>query len=114
MEPRGTVAAEFQILFADDGWLARNREDVEQELRSLPIFTSSEGNEIRLLGLEDRDAEWRWSYDVRLFLNEEEGVLMEVSAHPPSVEEYLGSFLSWLRSRTDVRITDEDGEVSGW
>jgi hypothetical protein len=109
------MAAEFYILFKDRDWYARNRHKVEEQICRLSTFTTQEDKEFRLLGKELRNQEDRWSYDVRLFTQNPEYILMEeISAHPNSVETDLSSFLAWLRRKTDISVHDEDGQPSGW
>ena len=43
-----------------------------------------------------------------------EKLLIEVSAHPKSIEEDLKGFLGWLRNNAQIQVVDEDGEPSGW
>ncbi|BBA33026.1 uncharacterized protein sS8_1064 [Methylocaldum marinum] len=107
------MAAEFYISFKNRDWYLENLSRIEEQISRLKTFTIREGNEFRLLGSESRIQEDGWSYDVRLFTQDAQ-ILMEISAHPESVEADLSYFLSWLRSQTDISVNDEDGELSGW
>jgi hypothetical protein len=108
------MAAEFYISFRDPGWYSSNLQTVEAKICELKTFIMREGSEFRLLGHEDRDQDDRWSYDVRLFTRDSDRIMMEISAHPESIEKDLLLFLSWLRSGTDISVIDEDGVPSGW
>jgi len=50
---------------------------------------------------------------VRLFL-EKDHILLEITAHPPSIEADLSALFAWIRVRTDLSIVDDDGVPSGW
>lgn len=108
------MSAEFFITFADRSYFANNRSRVECELMKLSTFTEKHGPELRFWGLEDRDMEGRWSYDVRLVTLDDTRILVEISAHPKSIESALSSFLRWLRRETAISVLDEDGELAGW
>ena len=108
------MAAEFYIAFKDRDWYAKNLRRVEEHISGFSTFATRDGKEFRLLGKELRNQDDRWSYDVRLFTQNPEYILMEISAHPKSVETDLSCFLSWLRRQTDISVTDEDGERSAW
>ena len=108
------MAAEFYIRFMDSSWMAERKQDLIGKVEVLPTSVRNEGNEYWLLGLEDRDSEGRWKFDVRISMEEESQALLEISAHPPSIEHDLKRLFSWLRSRTPLTIVDEDGQPSGW
>lgn len=108
------MAAEFYVSFRDTGWLPRHAEGLSAQIRMLPTFSKTDGREYWLQGFEDRAANGRWTYDVRIFLQDSNQILLELSSRPPSIQADLLRFLSWLRSRTEVSVTDEDGEPIGW
>jgi hypothetical protein len=108
------MAAEFYITFPDPSWLGRQKDDLIEKIESLPTYVRHPGDEYWLLGWEDRDSVGRGLFDVRLLIKEATPVFLEISAHPPSVEQDLKLLFSWLRSRTALSIVDEDGEPSGW
>lgn len=108
------MAAEFYITFKDPTWCSGNMSRVEAQIYKLRTFVGRHDDEFWLLGHEARGEAGRWSFDVRLFTQRGERILLEISAHPKSVEEDLSSFLSWLRRETEIAVIDEDGEPSGW
>jgi hypothetical protein len=108
------MAAEFYISFRDPAWRPSNLSRVEEQICQLGTFAKRQRDEFWLLGHEARDHVGRWSFDVRLFTRHGDRMLLEISAHPKSVEEDLSLFLSWLRGQTEIAVTDEDGDPSGW
>lgn len=108
------MAAEFYIAFKDPAWRANNLSRVEEQICKLRTFVARQDSEFWLLGHEIRAQARQWSFDVRLFTRLDERILLEISAHPESVETDLSSFLLWLRSETEIAVIDEDGEPSGW
>ena len=107
------MAAEFYISFSDTRWYATHRSDMQARLLRLTTFVGQRNHEFRLRGVVPV-TEGRWDYDVRLIFLDEAKILMEISAHPKSIEEDLASFLASLRSETEIAVVDEDGEPSGW
>jgi len=68
---------------------------------------------LRLTGTEPGDSV-AWHYDVRL-LAEQAHILLEISAHPHSIEHDLATLSAWVRRHTRIAINDEDGATSnGW
>jgi len=108
------MAAEFYITFKDKQWLSTNLNVVKEKLRLMQTVVDIKNEEYWLLGKEHRDSDGRLSFDVRIFLNEDKNILIEISAHPTSIEIDLSSFLAWLRSQTEIIVADEDGEHSNW
>lgn len=107
------MATEFYVSFPDTHWYASHRDDVRARLSRLKTFAGRRDDEVWLRGTEP-GPEDRWAYDVRFLFRAAEQILMEVSAHPKSVEEDLLSFFAALRTDTEVAVFDEDGEASGW
>jgi hypothetical protein len=112
-EKHAFMAAEFYITFNTSNWYTSNISSIEEVIRALPTY--SEGgtaSEFWLTGIEFRPAE-AWAFDVRLFMNPET-LFLEISSHPPTVENDLKNLFSWLRNHTRISINDEDGLPSGW
>ncbi|MEY4579152.1 MAG: hypothetical protein RL701_3855 [Pseudomonadota bacterium] len=107
------MSAEFYIQFADAHWYSAHTAQLAQRVERLPTFSKRSGDEFWLRGTEPDDPQ-RWAFDVRLFLKPSPPVLLELSAHPPSIEHDLKAFLTWLRGETAIDVLDEDGEPSGW
>ena len=108
------MSAEFYISFSDEKWFSNNLSDIESEIRKLRTFSMDEGSEFQLLGNEGVGEKGRWTFDVRMFVSRESPILIEISAHPKSIEKDLTDFFAWLRKQTAVSIIDDDGEPSGW
>lgn len=107
------MSAEFFVTFEDPSWFRKHRSDVVSRLEGLSTFIKLSGNELWFRGKENGSA-GRFPIDVRIFLQPDGRILLEVSAHPQSIEADLKSFLGWLRSETSIQVLDEDGEKSGW
>ena len=108
------MAAEFYISFNDTAWLREHSHALEERICGLGTFVQKTDRAFWLLGSEPGQTDDRWRYDVRLIMLDNHQILMEISAHPKSVESDLSSLLSWLRSQTDIFVHDEDGEAAGW
>jgi hypothetical protein len=107
------MTAEFHITFSDAEWITDRQMEIIDRLESLPTLVKREGSEIWLRGKET-DGAGRRSYDVRIFIQPGKRPLLEVNSHPESIESDLKTFMAWLRSRTPVKVLDEDGEESSW
>ncbi|WP_175774511.1 hypothetical protein [Burkholderia anthina] len=107
------MAAEFILSFNDTQWYSKNRDLVDERIRSLPTFVKMSNGEYWLQGLEGRGSPGRWEFDVRLFTREIE-IFIEVSSHPKTIELDLISLFSWIREKTQIAIQDEDGEPTDW
>jgi hypothetical protein len=103
---------EVYVRFAEPEWLRTHAPAFSKLLASLPTFVRRTGDEIWLAGTDSRAPD-AWSYDVRVFL-EQDRVLVEISAHPPSIDRDLRALLAWLRERTTIAVVDEDGIPSDW
>ena len=103
------MAAEFYIRFKDRDWFSMNKGRVEEKIMSSSTFIYHEHGEFHLKGKESIGC---WSFDVRLFLQYADYILLEISCHPLSIEQSLKCFLEWLREETLISIEDEDGERS--
>ena len=108
------MAAEFFIAFEDARWRSSNLPRIEEKIRNSKTFVAQKDHEFWLLGNENRDQDGRWIFDVRFFTQIDERILLEISAHPLSIEKDLSSFFSWLRKQTEIAVIDKDGEPSGW
>lgn len=107
------MSSEFMLLFKDDNWRAANQDALRQQIAGLETFCECRDDiQFRLVGTEPRHP-GSWSHDVRLFL-ERECIVMEITAHPPSIEADLSTLFAWLRARTDISVVDDDGLPSGW
>ncbi|KTB62180.1 hypothetical protein ALP97_04072 [Pseudomonas salomonii] len=107
------MSAEFILSYEDNNWYAAHLDEITQNITRLETFSELfEGREFRLAGTEPRSPS-DWSYDVRIFL-EQERIFLEISAHPKSIEHDLSVLFEWIRSCTRISINDEDGEPSNW
>jgi hypothetical protein len=107
------MAEELYIRFKNPSWVTEQQEALIQHIEALSTYVRNNEDEYWLLGLEDRGSEDRWQFDVRIFVGKSPA-LVEISAHPHSIEQDLKLLFSWLRSRTPLSIIDEDGAPSGW
>jgi hypothetical protein len=105
------MAAELYIIFEDKNWFSANKRVTEKQIISLNTFVDSKNEEFWLKGIESSNNPY---FDVRLFLQHANYILLEISFHPPSIELSLKQFLDWLRGETSISIQDEDGESSNW
>jgi len=105
------MSAELYIKFKNSKWLKTNKKEIEYQISSLETFVKNTNEEFWLTGIESKENPY---FDVRLFLNYENYIFLEITFHPFSIEQSLKIFLSWLRSKTDIFIEDEDGEPSNW
>lgn len=108
------MSAEFFIQIESAKWLEANHEQLIRKLKQLSTFVQEHDNHYWLKGTESRTVNQGWAYDARLIFLPDERILLEISAHPPSVEQDLKNLLSWMREGTNVNVVDEDGENSGW
>ena len=107
------MSAEFILSFKDTNWYETNLKEIVRNITSLKTFSKCfQEKEFRLMGTEPRSL-GDWSYDIRLFL-EKERIVLEISAHPSSIENDLSAFFEWIRSHTEIAIDDEDGVPSTW
>lgn len=107
------MSAEFYLEFSDPPLGAALAHDLRRKIMSLPTFVDASPNgEIWLRGVECRQN--GWAYDVRLFTDAMPRIMVEISAHPPSIEADLNEFFGWLRGKATVRVVDDDGETSDW
>ena len=106
------MAAELYIKCIDTNWFRNNKNLIEEKIKNLKTFVLQKNNEFWLKDYEaSKDNKY---FDVRLFLDKDEFILMEITFHPKGLEESLGFFLKWLRNNTTIIIEDEDGEPSSW
>ncbi|MGH8079361.1 MAG: hypothetical protein ACREP7_02220 [Lysobacter sp.] len=110
------MASEFYVVFDDPDWLPAHRDELTEAIARSATFVRRDGPVFWLLGLEDREAPGRWTFDVRIFTEWESGcLLIELSSQPDSVVADLRGWLAWLAGRTRIGVVDEDGlEMGGW
>ncbi len=95
-------------------WHTENFNKIIETISQLETFSQKKEGELWLSGREEKGEKYRWAYDVRFIFSNEQHILMEVSAHPKSVEADLALFFNWLRNVTTISIVDEDGVISSW
>ncbi len=108
------MAAEFFIVFDDIIWYKENLNKIIEKTSQLETFLQKKGDELWLSGREGKEEKYRWVYDVRFIFSNAQHILMEISAHPKSIEADLALFFNWLRSVTAISIVDEDDVISNW
>jgi len=107
------MSAEFTVRFEGRSWYAAHLQEIRRKIAGLSTCSDALREiEFRLMGAEPRHPH-DWDYDARLIL-EKERILVEVSAHPPSIEAELSAFFRWIKLRTEISIDDEDGVPSNW
>ncbi|MEH6419628.1 hypothetical protein [Pseudomonas sp. CGJS7] len=110
------MSSEFYVVFDDPEWLPAHRAELAAAIQRLATYVRDDGPVFWLLGSEDRDADGRWAFDVRIFTEWESGsLLIELTLATPSIGADLRHWLAWLRAQTAIAVVDEDGEaVAGW
>ena len=108
------MSAEFFVRFNNVGWYAENLNKIKEKVIKLKTFSKEREGGIWLVGDEPREEKYPWAYDVRLIFSHTQHILVEISAHPRSIESDLSLFFNWLRSLTAITIEDEDGVISNW
>jgi hypothetical protein len=103
---------EYRIRFTNIGW-QQHSTGIEQRIMDLPTFCAQQDGIFEFLGMEGRSEPKRWSFDVRL-IREDEGYLMEMYLHPPSIERDIKALLGWLREQPVVTVEDDDGLAADW
>jgi hypothetical protein len=89
-----------------------NHMHVKAKTSALSTFSNCVANaEFWLTRTEPRTTQ-AWRFDVRLFVNPD-SIFLEISNHPPSVEQVLSMLLSGLRQKNQIDIEDDDGMISG-
>lgn len=104
------MAAELYINFEDKNWYRNNKESIIKYIVSLDTFAYRLDDEFWLRGIHDESGD----YDVRIFLNNPQSIMLEIDYHPISIEKSLEALLGWMREQTSIAVQDEDGEISGW
>jgi hypothetical protein len=107
------MAYEYFIQFPA-GWYGTNQTRVRQYLAALPGCTQASPDEYWLKDPAALPQDGAWHFDVRLFTQAEEGLLVEVSAMPDGMRAVLDDLLHWLDRQTEVRVVDDDGEACRW
>ena len=128
------MSAELYIEFKNQDIRKKYLPKLKEKIISMPTYVQDEQSEeekkvyVRrydefwLKGIEPYKGKKERDYDVRIFTGGGENLknfidmypVIEISAHPKSIEEDLQNLFAYLRSETEIRIFDEDGEVSGW
>ncbi|NHC05085.1 hypothetical protein G9F31_15260 [Acinetobacter sp. 187] len=107
------MSAERYILFKDPKWLHENEELITENLEKLRTFVKNDKVEKVIALKESKSKESDWDYDVR-FIFRPEYIFLEISAHGPEITNDLKKILNWIRSKTEIKVQDEDGVVSDW
>lgn len=105
---------EYKIIFHEAGWLSTNLKRVKGTIRDLETFVESDDDSFCLLGFERRGENGRWLFDVRLFLDEENEIFVEISSIPDSISEGLSILVNWFVSVTEISVVDDDGKNASW
>ena len=110
------MSTEFYVVFDDPEWLPAHRAELGAAIARSTTYVRHEGPVFWLLGLEDRDIEGRWAFDVRIFTEWESGsILIELTLGTDSIRADLKRWFAWLNEQTAIAVVDEDGEeVAGW
>ena len=83
-------------------------------MATLPTWVGRMGEALCLKGFEYREASKAWPFDVRVTFYADQ-LLLEVSAHPPSVDQDLRTLCQWLREHFEGSVLDDDdGEPANW
>ncbi|MCO6556546.1 MAG: hypothetical protein J6577_04875 [Gilliamella sp.] len=106
------MSAEFRLVFINHTWYQQNACDIANKILSLPTYIAK-NNAYCLSGSPYWDNSKSRLFDVRLFL-EDTQIVIEISAHPPRIEKDLAQLFTWIRSQTEIKILDDDGQISGW
>lgn len=107
------MSDELYITFDDNQWFKINEECILTRMEMLESYRAFdlEKKIVYLKGNNDRlDS---WSYDVRFFFDKNY-IFFEISSHDERIIHDLIELFKWLRSRTKIKIQDEDGENSQW
>lgn len=107
------MAYEYIIQFPA-GWYAKNQTRVRQYLAALPGCTQAATDEYWLKDPVALPQDGAWQFDVRIFTQAPEGLMVEISAKPEGMRQVLDDLLQWLGSQTEVRVVDDDGEGCRW
>ena len=117
------MSAEAYVIFEDTTWYKKYKEEIREQIFLLDTYVRHPiqiGNylikegEYWLKGIESKPPPADWPYSVRIFLDKEDYIFIEISAHPPSIERTLTQFLNWIRKQTPIFFQDEDGEDFGY
>ncbi|WP_454962206.1 hypothetical protein [Capnocytophaga leadbetteri] len=117
------MSAEAYVIFEDTTWYQKHKEEIREQIFLLDTYVGhpiqigtylmKEG-EYWLKGTESKPPPTDWPYSVRIFLDKEDYIFIEISAHPPSIERTLTQFLNWIRKQTPIVFQDEDEEDLGY
>ena len=120
------MSVELYIEFKNQDIRKKYIPKLKEKIISMPTYIKDEqseenkkiyvkrNDEFWLKGVEPYRGEEEWDYDVRIFTDYEPNLLIEISAHPKSVDDDLRNIFAYVRSETELRIVDEDGETSNW
>lgn len=109
------MAAEHYINFTSVEWYKSHSKYLQEGLRRLPTYRES-GTETEhwLKGSESaKPIPSEWPFDVRIFFGPQ-SILLEISAHPPSVEEDIRTFCRWISKSTEIAVVDDDGNPTNY
>lgn len=107
------MAYEYFIQFPA-GWYGKNQSKVRQDLAALPGCTQAAADEYWLKESAATPQDGAWQFDVRIFTQAPEGLMVEISAQPEGIRQVLDDLLQWLSCQTEVRVVDDDGEACRW
>jgi len=100
----------FELIekFLDSKWIQENVTEVQRLIVSLPTFSKQvdEGE----FWLKDLSYNSDWEYDARIFLNQKDHLLIEVSSFSKAFFQDIKLLHEALRSNTPVTLMDDDGE----
>ena len=108
------MAAEGYVIFEDTTWYQKHKEEIKEQIISLDTYVRHPMQIGAYLIKEGKPPPADWLYSVRIFLDREDYIFIEISAHPPSIERTLTQFLNWIRKQTPIVFQDEDGEDFGY
>nr|WP_314561912.1 hypothetical protein [uncultured Capnocytophaga sp.] len=95
------MAAEAYVIFEDTTWYKKHKEEIRQQIFLLdtyvrhPIQIGShlmKEGEYWLKGIESKTPPADWLYSVRIFLDKEDYIFIEISAPPQVLKELSHNF----------------------
>ena len=115
------MSAEGYVIFEDTTWYQKHKEEIKEQIISLDTYVRhpmqigayliKEG-EYWLKGIESKPPPADWPYSVRIFLDQEDYIFIEISAHPPSIERTLTQFLNWIRIHNSKLLQVTSKEIA--
>lgn len=107
------MSAERYIFFKDKNWYTDNDKLIIKNLEDLRTFIKTDKENTTVLLRETYGKQGDWDYDVR-FIFKATYIFLEISSHGPEITYDLKKLLNWIRSKTEIRVEDEDGVLSDW